>query len=115
MSPGQSLSILRCVHVFVCDIASLCCACTYAFIAEKHVLMCLLLACRTRGSQVPGSACYQEMGMGTIRHGDVLFAIDGTRVYRAELKLVCVWECVRVILYSATPSRALICFLCSFW
>ena len=52
--------------------------------------------------------------MGTIRHGDVLFAIDGTRVYRAELKLVCVWECVRVILYSATPSRALICFLCSF-
>jgi hypothetical protein len=34
--------------------------------------------------------------MGTIRHGDVLFAIDGTRVYRAELKVVCVWECVRV-------------------
>ena len=61
-------------------------------ICERNTVAGLMRPCAHRW-QVPGSACYQEMGTGTIKHGDTLWAIDGVRLYRSPLKLVCTRLC----------------------
>ena len=37
---------------------------------------------------VPGSSCWEAMHAEKIRHGDVLFSVDGMTLYRAPLKVV---------------------------
>ena len=53
--------------------------------------MWLALALRVHESrflQVPGSACFDEMQKDKIKHGDILFSVDGVPLYRAPLKMV---------------------------
>lgn len=37
---------------------------------------------------VPGSSCWEALEQDKIKHGDILFSVNGLTLYRAPLKLV---------------------------